>query len=117
MLNSIRIIIRKNSGTDDDDNDNNNYSSSMFRPKTILDFGIVLAAIGIVGAIYFGSQFVKDAVNPDTNQPYTTSSPIKNVIPVELEVAFVVIMLVGFGILSYGVVATKFNKPTDFYPV
>jgi hypothetical protein len=115
MLNSIRIIIRKNSGTDDDNN--NNSSSSMFRPKTILAFGIVLAAIGIVGAIYFGSQFVKDEVNPDTNQPYTTSSPIKNVIPVELEVAFVVVMLVGFGILSYGVVATKFNKPTDFYPV
>ena len=42
MLNSIRIIIRKNSGTDDDDNNNNNSSSSMFRPKTILAFGIVL---------------------------------------------------------------------------
>ena len=44
MLNSIRIIIRKNSGTDDDDNDNNNSSSSMFRPKTILAFGIVLGS-------------------------------------------------------------------------
>ena len=72
--------------------------------------------MGSVGAIYFGSQFVKEVI-PNTNQPYTTSSPIKNVIPVELEVAFVVVMLVGFGILSYGVVATKFNKPTDFYPV
>jgi hypothetical protein len=70
----------------------------LFRPKTLLAFGIALAAIGIVGAIYYGS-------------------PIKNVIPVELEVAFVVAMLVGFGILSYGVVATKFNKPTDFYPI
>ena len=89
----------------------------MFRPKSILVFGIVLATIGIAGAIYFGSQFVKEVVNPNTNQPYTTSSPIKNVIPVELEVSFVVVMLVGFGLLSYGVVATKFNKPTDFYPV
>jgi hypothetical protein len=89
----------------------------MFRPKTILAFGIVLAAIGIVGAIYYGSQFVKEEVNPNLNQPYTAVSPIKNVIPVELEVAFVVVMLVGFGILSYGVVATKFNTPTDFYPI
>ena len=113
-LNSITIIKRKNSGTDDDNN--NSSSSSMFRPKTILAFGIVLAAIGIVGTIYFGSQFVKEAVNPNTNQPYTTSSPIKYVIPVELEVSFVVVMLVEFGLLSYGVVATKFNKPTDFYP-
>ena len=87
----------------------------MFRPQTILAFGIVLAAIGIVGTIYFGSQFVKEAVNPNTNQPYTTSSPIKNVIPVELEVAFVVVMLVGFGILSYGVLVSKFNKPSDYY--
>jgi len=89
----------------------------MFRPKTILAFVIVLAAIGIVGAIYFGSQFVKEAVNPDTNQPYTTSSPIKNVIPVELETIFVVVMLVGFGTLSYGVVVSRSDKPTDFYPV
>jgi hypothetical protein len=89
----------------------------LFRPKTVLAFGIVLAAIGIVGAIYYGSQFVKEEANPNSNQPYTAVSPIKNVIPVELEVSFVVAMLVGFGILSYGVVATKFNKPTDFYPI
>ena len=89
----------------------------MFRPKTILAFGIVLAAIGIVGAIYYGSQFVKEEANPNANQPYTAVSPIKNVIPVELELAFVVVMLVGFGVLSYGVVASKFNKLTDFYPV
>jgi hypothetical protein len=90
----------------------------MFRPKSILVFGIVLATIGIAGAIYYGSQFVKEEeVNPNSNQPYTAVSPIKNVIPVELEVAFVVVMLAGFGILSYGVVATKFNTPTDFYPV
>ena len=89
----------------------------MFRPQTILAFGIVLAAIGIVGTIYFGSQFVKEAVNPNTNQPYTTSSPIKNVIPVELETIFVVVMLVGFGTLSYGVVVSRSDKPTDFYPV
>ena len=87
----------------------------MFRPKTVLVFGIVLAAIGIVGAIYFGSQFVKEAVNPNTNQPYTTSSPIKDIVPVELEIAFVVVMLVGFGVLSYGVLASKFNKPPDYY--
>jgi hypothetical protein len=89
----------------------------MFTPKTVLVFGIVLAALGIVGAIYYGSQFVKEEVNPNSNQPYTAVSPIKNVIPVELETIFVVVMLVGSGILSYGVVATKFNKPTDFYPI
>jgi hypothetical protein len=89
----------------------------MFRPKTILAFGIVLAAIGIVGAIYYGSQFVKEEVSPFANQPYTTSSPIKDLGPVELEIAFVVVMLIGFGLLSYGVVVIKFNKPLDFYPM
>ena len=113
-LNSIRIIKRKNSGIDDEDN---NSSSSIFRPKTILVFGIVLAAIGIAGAIYYGSQFVKEEVNPFANQPYTTVSSIKNVIPVELETIFVVVMLVGFGTLSYGAIASRSDKPTDFYPV
>jgi len=89
----------------------------MFRPKTILAFGIVLAAIGIVGAIYYGSQFVKKEVSPFANQPYTTTSPIKDLGPVELEIAFVVVMLIGFGLLSYGVVVIKFNKPLDFYPM
>jgi hypothetical protein len=37
--------------------------------------------------------------------------------PVEFEIAFAVVMLIGFGISSYGVVACKFNKPLYFYPV
>jgi hypothetical protein len=111
-LNSIRIIKRKNSGIDDEDD---NSSSSMYRP--ILVFGIVLAAIGIAGAIYYGSQFVKEEANPYASQPYTAVSPIKNVMPVELETIFVVVMLVGFGTLCYGVVAGRSDKPTDFYPV
>ncbi len=89
----------------------------MFRPKSILVFGILLSAIGIAGAIYYGSQFVKEEVNPFANQPYTTVSSIKNVIPVELETIFVVVMLVGFGTLSYGAIASRSDKPTDFYPV
>jgi hypothetical protein len=89
----------------------------MFRPKSILVVGIVLAALGIVGAIYYGSQFVKEEINLNANQPYTAVSPIKNVIPVELETIFVVVMLVGFGTLSYGAVASRSDKPTDFYPV
>jgi len=70
--------------------------------------------MGSVGAIYYGSQYVNGVI-PNTNQPYTTSSPIKDVLPVELEVAFVVVMLVGFGVLSYGVLVSKFNKPPDYY--
>jgi hypothetical protein len=40
-------------------------SSSIGRAKTILVFGIVLAALGIVGTIYYGSQFVIEEVNPN----------------------------------------------------
>jgi hypothetical protein len=50
------------------------------------------------------------------NPPYTTNSQIKNTIPVVLEIALVVVAIVGFGMLSLGVVASKFDKPLDFYP-
>jgi hypothetical protein len=110
------MIIRKSSDNYDDDDKGNSSGLSIFSPKTILIFGIVLTAIGIVGSIYYGSQFIKE-VKLNMNSPYTAVSPIKNVISVEFEIAFVVVMLVGFGLLSYGVVVTKFNKPLDFYPI
>jgi hypothetical protein len=43
--------------------------------------GIVIAVIGFAGAIYFGSQFVKEEVNAGGTLPYTLPSHIKSVLP------------------------------------
>lgn len=97
-------------------NNNDSSSSSIFRAKVITVVGLVLVIAGIIGTIYYGSQFVRE-VDPNMNPPYTTAPQIKNTIPLELEIALVVVTILGFGILSFGVVAYKFDKPLDFYPV
>jgi hypothetical protein len=96
---------------------NDSSSSSIFRAKVITVVGLVLVIAGITGTIYYGSQFVREEVDPNMNPPYTTAPQIKNTIPLELEIALVVVTILGFGILSFGVVAYKFDKPLDFYPV
>jgi hypothetical protein len=64
----------------------------------------------------FASQFVKEEVNAGAELPFTAPSKINNVLPIDLEVVFVVIGVIGFGIFIYGF-ATRVNKPLDFYPV
>ena len=69
---------------------------------------------GIISTVYYGSEFVKEEeVNPNMIPPYTTISQIKNTIPVELEITFVIVTIVGLGLLSFGVVHSRFNKPLD----
>ena len=82
----------------------------------IIVIGIVIGAIGFAGAIFYGSQFVKEEVNAGATLPYTNPSQIKNVLPIELEIVFVVIGVIGFGIFTYGF-TTRVDKPLDFYPI
>jgi hypothetical protein len=101
------------------ENRNNAINRSISIPTgnwTIIIIGIVIAAIGFAGAIYYGSQFVKEEVNVGGQLPYTNPSPIKNILPIDLEIVFVVICIIGFGIFTYGF-ATRVDKPLDFYPI
>ena len=82
----------------------------------VIVIGIIIAAIGFAGTIFYGSQFVKEEVNAGGELPYTTPTHIKSVSPIDLEVAFVAIGVIGFGIFIYGF-ATRVDKPLDFYPV
>jgi len=94
-----------------------NRDSSILRGNWIIIIvGIAIAAIGFAGTIFFGSQFVKEEVNAGAELPFTAPSKINNVLPIDLEVVFVVIGVIGFGIFIYGF-ATRVNKPLDFYPV
>ena len=82
----------------------------------IIILGIVIAAIGFAGTIFYGSQFVKEEANAGVELPYTIPSKINSVLPIDLELVFVVIDVIGFGIFIYGV-ATRVDKPLDFYPI
>ena len=104
-----RKIVRKR-----ENNTNNNNPT--LKGKWIIMIGIVIAAIGFAGTIYFGSQFVKEEVNAGGTLPYSLPSHIKSVLPIDLEIVFVVIGVIGFGIFTYGF-ATRVDKPLDFYPV
>ena len=59
---------------------------------------------------------MKEEVNAGGELPYTNSSHIKNALPVDLEIVFVAVGVLGFGIFTYGF-ATRVDKPLDFYPV
>jgi hypothetical protein len=101
------------------ENKSNPINRGISIPKgnwTIIIIGIVIAAIGFAGAIYYGSQFVKQEVNAGGQFPYTNPPHIKNVLPMDLEIVFVVIGVIGFGIFTYGF-ATRVDKPLDFYPI
>jgi hypothetical protein len=108
-----RIIRRKDSRV----SDGSNNSSQNSKGEWIIVLGIVISVIGFAGAIYYGSQFVKEEVNAGATLPYTTPSHIKNILPMDLnlEIVFVVIAVIGFGILTYGLVG-RVDKPLDFYP-
>jgi hypothetical protein len=106
---------RKNPTTATDNSTNSSRHCNNFKGKLIIVLGIVIAVIGIAGTIYYGSQFVKEEVNGGGTFPYTTSPQIKNISPIDLEVIFVIVMLVGFGIFTYGF-AERVDKPFDFYP-
>lgn len=113
LIRRIIRIRRKNSQGSDKSNGSSN--SSNLKGKSIIILGIAMAVIGFVGAIYYGSQFVKEEVNAGAALPYTTPSQIKNILPMDLEIVFVVIGIIGFGIFTYGF-ATRVGKPLDFYP-
>ena len=110
-----RITVRRKD-TQVQEKSNNSTSRAASKVKQAIFLGIVIAAIGFAGAIYFGSQFVKEEVNAGGTLPYTIPSQIKSVSPIDLEIIFVVIGIIGFGIFTYGF-ATRVDKPLDFYPL
>ena len=97
------------------DNGSNTRKSLNFKGKYIVILGLVMTIVGVTGAIYYGSQFVKEEVNGGAKIPYTTSPQIKNLSPMDLEIVFVVIAIVGFGLLTFEF-AGRVDKPSDFYP-
>ena len=116
-----RKIVRKKESSISSENNNNNNNNTGNNPTLkgkwiIIIIGIVIAAIGFAGTIYFGSQFVKEELNAGATLPYTLPSHIKSALPIDLEIVFVVIGVTGFGIFTYGF-ATRVDKPLDFYPV
>jgi hypothetical protein len=113
LIRRIIRIRRKNSQGSDKSNGSSN--SSNLKGKSIIILGIAMAVIGFVGAIYYGSQFVKEEVNAGAALPYTITSQIKSALPMDLEIVFVVTAVIGFGILTYGLVS-RVDKPLDFYP-
>jgi len=112
-----RLERKKESSIPSENSNNNDTNISI--PKgnwIIIVIGIVIAAIGFTGDIFYGSQFVKEEVNAGGTLPYKLPSQIKSVLPIDLEIVSVVIGVIGFGIFTYGF-ATRVDKPLDFYPV
>jgi len=66
-----RIRIRRKNSQVSDESNSSNISSSKPKVKLSVILGIAMSVIGFAGAIYFGSQFVKEEVNAGGTLPYT----------------------------------------------
>ena len=76
-----KIVRKKESSISSENNNNNNNTGNNPTLKgkwIIIIIGIVIAAIGFAGTIYFGSQFVKEELNAGATLPYTLPSHIKS---------------------------------------
>jgi hypothetical protein len=111
----IRRITTRRKNSQIPDNSDSSSSRLTSKGKWAMVLGIIIAAIGFTGALYYGSQFVKKEVNAGGTLPYTLPTRIKSVSPIDLEIVFVVTGVIGFGIFTYGF-ATRMDKPLDFYP-
>ena len=110
-----RLGRRKNPPKSNDSSNSSNSSNKLnSKGKSIIVLGIVMAVIGFAGAIYYGSQFVKGEVNGGARLPYTTSPQMKNLSPIDFEIVFVVIAIIGFGILIHEFVG-RIDKSLDYY--
>ena len=107
--------IKSASISDDNGRTSGNSNSSSKGKWIIMIVGIAIVVIGFAGAISYGSQFVKQETNAVSTLPYTTPAQVKNVTPMDLELAFVIIGVIGFGVFAYGLAMME-NKPFDFYP-
>jgi hypothetical protein len=63
--------------------------------------GIIILLFGIIGTIYYGSEFIKSETMPTTKSPYTNIPNNSNTISMVTEIRFVILVLVGFGIKLY----------------
>jgi hypothetical protein len=84
---------------------------SNFKLKTI-----VISGIGIFGALFYGSHLVnRSQTNPSLFTPYTAISQAKDQTPLGFEIVFVIVTLVGFGVMIYAVITVLFNKPLETF--
>lgn len=88
-------------------------ASLILKCKFITIVGIIIVLIGIAGAIYYGSEFVRSEIRPTTQLPYTNIPSNSNAISMVTEIGFVVLALVRFGMLSYAI-TNKLDKPSEF---
>ncbi|MGA7897321.1 MAG: hypothetical protein WCA39_00510 [Nitrososphaeraceae archaeon] len=109
MIKQIKFI--RNSSTNNSNNKRIGFPNSKCKFITIV--GIIIVLIGIAGAIYYGSEFVRSEIRPTTQLPYTNIPSNSNAISMVTEIGFVVPALVGFGMLSYAI-ANKLDKPSEF---
>lgn len=81
------------------------------KKRLLIISGAIMLAIGIIGAISFGSIVINEAaqqqLNPTTQRPNNIYGIIS---PLYAEMAFMIIGVVGFSLLVLGVTLHKESK-------
>ena len=88
------------------------FLSFLHNKKAMIITGAILIGIGAAGAISLGPMLIQDYatgnIDPTTGRPY----PVFGIIsPLYAQIAFIVVAIVGLGLLVWYATSTKWAKP------
>jgi MFS family permease len=88
------------------------FLSFLHNKKAMIITGAILIGIGAAGAISLGPMLIQDYatgnIDPTTGRPY----PVFGIIsPLYAQIAFIVVAIVGLGLLVWYATSTRWAKP------
>jgi MFS family permease len=88
------------------------FLSFLHNKKAMIITGAILIGIGAAGAISLGPMLIQDYatgnIDPTTGRPY----PVFGIVsPLYAQIAFIVVAIVGLGLLVWYATSTRWAKP------
>ena len=77
------------------------------KKRLLIISGAIMLVIGFIGSMSFGSIVIDEAANQELNNTTQRTNPIYGISPLYAEMAFIIICVVGFSLLVFGVALRK----------
>ena len=77
------------------------------KKRLLIISGAIMLVIGFIGSMSFGSIVIDEAANQELNPTTQRPNPIYGISPLYAEMTFIIICVVGFSLLVFGVALRK----------